>query len=355
MFEPPRCPNAACAMHSAPEPRFFTRQGFYRPKCRAVPVPRFCCRHCRRGFSRQTFRVDYRDHKPHLNARLFWLLASGVGLRHSARNLQLSRHCAELKFRKIARAAGQLHDNLLDPFRGGCELEMDELVTFESSRLVRPLTLPILIEARSLFVIAARSAPIRPSGKKSPKRAAAIARDEKRCGRRFDESKACVSRVLASGARCCKELALVVLRTDQKELYVPLAKQAFGERRLVHLRSSSKLPRTPANPIFRINFTAALARDLNGRLRRRSWLASKKRSFLDLQLGLFMTYRNYIRRRVNRRPGTAAMKLGLMERALTPDEALGWRQDWGERSIHPTSDGRRSIGEVKAARRGAVA
>ena len=80
MFEPPRCPNEACAMHAAPEGRFYIRRGHYRAQCRPHPIPRFRCRTCGRNFSRQTFRHDYRDIKPHLNARVIEWLCSGVGV-----------------------------------------------------------------------------------------------------------------------------------------------------------------------------------------------------------------------------------------------------------------------------------
>ncbi len=108
MFIPPHCPNLSCAAHDpAFVPprgrRFFTCRGYYRPKCRNHPIPRFQCRICKLGFSRQTFRYDYCDHKPHLNARLLELIRNGHGLRQSGRELKLSRRCTQLKARKISR------------------------------------------------------------------------------------------------------------------------------------------------------------------------------------------------------------------------------------------------------------
>ena len=73
MFQPPRCPNRACAAHARPDPGFCIRHGSYSPACRSAPVPRFRCKSCRRTFSRQTFRMDFADHRPDLNARLFTL------------------------------------------------------------------------------------------------------------------------------------------------------------------------------------------------------------------------------------------------------------------------------------------
>ena len=88
VFCPPRCPNPDCPAHRVEKlgrTDFYDRKGYYHPKCRARPVPRFKCKVCNRGFSRQTFRQDYCDNKPHLNARLFDLLASGLGLRQASR------------------------------------------------------------------------------------------------------------------------------------------------------------------------------------------------------------------------------------------------------------------------------
>lgn len=350
MFTPPRCPNPLCPMHRAPEPLFFKRKGFYLPKCRSVPVPRFQCKVCRLGFSRQTFRVDYRDHKPHVNAQLVKLLASGIGLRQSARIVPLARKSTELKFRKLARQLCFLNVNLRQPFPEGSEFEFDEMVTFETCKVTRPLTLPVLIEAKTLLVVAAEPAPIRPFGKKTPARAARIAAYEKAHGKRRDRSRRAILRVLSAAGAATRHLEKVVLRTDEKPVYKPLAAQVFGAERLAHEQFSSRLPRTPRNPIFRINLTAAVARDLNGRLRRRSWLASKQAHFLQQQLGLFMCWRNFVRRRVNSDRRTPAMALGWLERRLSTEQLLGWRQDWRKRSGHPLSRDAQAITDFNEAR-----
>ena len=352
MFTPPRCPNARCSAHNAEHyrgPTFFIRRGFYYPKCRAHRIPRFCCKVCGRGFSRQTFRMDYRDHKPHLNAPLFDMLASGMGLRQSGRILKLSRRCTELKARKMQHHLGHLDRNLLDQLPGGSTLQLDEMETFETERAVCPVTLPIVIERQSMLIVAAASAPIRPSGRMSKSRMKAVQRRAKAEGRRRNQSIECLRRVFSRTARYCKKMRYVQLDSDEKTVYPPLARRAFG-RRLRHSRYSSKLPRDTKNPLFRINLTNAMARDLNGRLRRRSWLVSKQRQFLDLQLNIFMAFRNYVRPRFNGERETPAQRVGLVSRPIRPQELLGWRQDWGWFSIHPL-DYRNSIRESRARER----
>ncbi|MEM7205937.1 MAG: hypothetical protein AAF628_37125, partial [Planctomycetota bacterium] len=103
------------------------------------------------------------------------------------------------------------------------------------------------------------------------------------------------------------------------------------------------------NPLFPINHTEAMARNLTGRLRRESWLVSKRRWFLNRQLALYCAYRNFVRPRFNRDRSTPAQLLGWLHRPLTANEVFSWRQDWGTLSGHPVSRDARAIREALAA------
>ena len=337
MFAPPFCPHRDCPRHVDPEPRFAVRYGSYQPTCRAHPVQRFRCRSCQRTFSRQTFRMDYRDHRPHLNARLFRSIASGVGIRQSARNLGLSLRCTELKLRKIARHLRRLNLNLRRPLPDEASFHFDELETYEGQRNTRPLSVPVLIESRSRFIVWAESATIRPRGKMTRKRRKAVEEADRRHGVRKDRSRRGVRRTLERGANLTRGSERVALETDEKSSYPKLARAAFGRARLEHRRTNSRLVRATWNPLFAINHEEAVMRDLMGRLRRDSWLVSKKRRYLDLGLQLHMAYRNLVRKRFNYDQESPAELLGFVSKRLTEGQLLSWRQDWRERSIHPLS------------------
>jgi len=337
MFLPPRCPYSDCSMHRAPEGRFYYRHGTYRSHARAHPVPRFLCRTCRRTFSRQTFRADYRDRRPDLNATLYRLLNSGVGLRQSARLLGLSRQCVEEKFRKLATHCRGLNRNLRGQLRLGHSFQFDEFETYEGRRNTRPLTVPVLIERETRFIIWAEAATIRPRGTMTEARNRAIAREEERMGRRRDQSRTAIRNTLRHGTEVSRDLGFILFETDEKTSYSSHAGQAWPDKRIVHRTTNSKDPRTPWNPLFPINHTEARLRDLISRLRRESWLVSKKRERLDLHLQLHMTWLNYHRPRFNRDEQSPAELLGWTPRRLSEGEILGWRQDWGSQSIHPLS------------------
>jgi len=350
MFVPPYCPHRDCSQHVDPEPRFCRRHGSYRPRCRPRSVPRFLCRFCERTFSRQTFRMDYRDHRPDLNPRLFTALASGLGIRQSARILGLSLRCTELKFRKIARHLRRLNLNLRTHLRGLGRFHFDELETYEGQRNARPLSVPVLIESHSRYIVWAESATIRPRGKMTAKRRRAVARAESRHGARKDLSRRGVARTLARGAAMAAEAEEVKLETDEKSSYPGLAAKAFGEHRLTHRQTNSKLVRATWNRLFAINHEEAVMRDLMGRLRRESWLVSKMRRYLDLGLQLHMAFRNLVRRRFNYDEWSPAQWLGFAPCRLTPQEVLSWRQERGAQSVHPLSRRGRTLEQWRTRR-----
>lgn len=349
MFNPPFCPHRGCANHDSPPAKFCIRFGTYIARCRPRPVPRFKCKACKRTFSRQTFRADYWDQKPHLNAPLFELLAAGVGLRESARNLGLSLRATELKARKIARQARQLNLNLQRSLPKGSSLQFDEIETYEGRRNTRPLTVPVLIEAGSRAIIWAESAPIRPRGKMTKRRRRAIAADEKRYGHRKDGSIQAIRRTLARAVPLVQNQSCLLIDTDKKAIYPSLIAQAFEGIHLVHRRTSSFDERDTSNPLFPINQTEAVMRDLTGRLRRESWLVSKKRRWLDVALHIFVAKRNLVRSRFNKDKVSAAQLVGWVTRRLSVRDVLSWKQSFGRRSMHPLSRRGLSIEAVQAA------
>jgi hypothetical protein len=277
---------------------------------------------------------------------VFEFLASGVGLRQTARIVGLTKRNLELKVRKISRHLRSLHLNLHGQFHEGASFLMDEMETFENERGVQPVTVPVLIEKQSMFISFVDAAPIRPTGKMSKSRLSAFQRHEKRCGRRPNKSRESLTRLFRWLGKHAKGAWPVVLNSDEKILYGYLGRRQFGKR-LVHLKTNSKVLRATWNPLFKINLTNAIARDINGRLRRRSWLVSKRRRLLRLQLFLHAAYRNYIRTRFNRDAATPGQLLGFMPRRVGFTELLSWRQDWGAASIHPLSRASVSVADYR--------
>lgn len=236
-FKPPRCPYPDCrrfthpevSSHEKPRRQFWHRHGTYRTRCRGR-VPRFRCSSCRRTFSYQTFRHDYRDKKPHLNAEVFDRLIASGGLRETACRLHLTRNNLEQKHRKIARTLGLLHQNMLQDFPEESQFLLDEMESFEDNRRTRPVTIPVLVEKNSYFVVGSDCAPIRPRGRMTPERRRAIAEDELRFGRRQDRSIPCLENLLGRLVPHVRHHGRVLARHRQEEgLWLP-GTEGLGSR-----------------------------------------------------------------------------------------------------------------------------
>ncbi len=363
MFEPPRCPYSECAMHAAPLRDFFIRRGSYRSSVKPHPVPRFQCRACLRRFSRQTFRHDYRDKKPHLNVSVIEYLCSGVGYRQTARMIALTRRNLVNKARKIQRTVGELDRNLLEragelncaaPGDTPLTLQFDEFETYEMCRNTMPLSVPTAVESVSRLILGAIAAPIRPRGSMPKGRLARIERHSEMYGERVDRSAEACRKVFRRVAMFSPAAKSVHLDTDFKSSYPRYAQEAFGAADLVHRQTLGSGPRGEHSPLAAINLTEAMMRDCNGRLRRESWLVSKRCRYLNLALGLYCGWRNWSQPRFNRDSECPGEIAGIAERRIRRGELVGWRQDWGLQSPSPYGQGRSTVGEEWTSRRSAA-
>ena len=326
MFVPPFCPYLSCSFHREPVPRFFLRKGSYHPRCRNHPVPRFRCRSCGRSFSRQSFRADYRQKKPHLNAPFLHLMVSCVGLRQAARCLRVARRTVERRFVWLADHAAHYHGNRLRGALVSGPFQLDEMESFESNRY-QPVTVPVLIHRKTFFLVAAAVGPLRRKGRMTRRQR------EKRCehealhGRRPSRSDAAVRRVLEALRPLTAAASPVILDSDHKPLYGRLGREIFGDRFRWRVHSASTR-RDRTNPLFPINHTNARLRHFLARLRRRSWCVSKRRRALEDHLGVVALWSNYCRGITNRTGTTPAQALGLAKRAYRAEEVLAWKQNW---------------------------
>ena len=175
------------------------------------------------------------------------------------------------------------------------------------------------------------------------KRIERIERHAGRYGARVDESAEACRRVLKHAAAFRPAAPSVRLNTDCKTTYPGFAAEAFAGLSLEHEQTLGSDPRGARSPLAAINLTEAMMRDLGGRIRRQSWLVSKAYKYLNLQLGMYMAWRNWARPRFNRDKKCPGEIAGIASRRLRPGELIGWRQDWGGRSPSPYGNGERAV------------
>jgi hypothetical protein len=319
-FHPTFCPRPACPSHSG-TPFTYRRRGQFQRRCDRRIVQRFVCLSCARGFSEQTFHLDYRLKRPQLLARFFLDRVSKVTHRQSARNHACSRSTEERHFRRLCGHCDAFHRLRLAEVasRGGLgeDFLLDELETYEHHRTQKPLTVPILIEGKSGFVIDARVGALAPRGKKTRRPEGEV--------KRRSESRKVVKAAFERLRDVCPKSRMIRVRTDHKRSYAKLLRELFGQRCL-HQRTISTRRRDGGNPLCPINHTLARLRDNVSRLVRETWAAAKLGRWLEGQLAIWICYRNYVRGKTNREVRiTPAVALGVQAQRWQVRELLEWR------------------------------
>lgn len=331
-FTPPVCPYAGCASHQPSQPFLWQRKGFYTRRCDARLVPRFRCLRCRRSFSSQSFRLDVRLRKPWLDLPIAHALCAKTTLRKLAEVLAVKRRTIERRLDRLGRHCQAFHLWMLERHRqqgSGLPslMSLDELETFEGDRLLGPVTVPVLVEPRTLFVVDLSTAPLPARGRLSAWDQLRKAQKEERQGRRVSGSSTAVCQCLATWRRFGpKPGSHIELHTDRKLAYRKLYRETFPGYIRSHARVSSKDKRDRRNALFASNFTNAMLRDGLSRLVRESWGHSKTRLRLELHLWVWAVFRNYVRG-ITRKDWakSSAMALGIASCKLPWRDLLRWR------------------------------
>jgi len=327
-FQPSFCPCKSPECESSTSFQY-QRRGRFRRACDGREVQRFQCKRCGGTFSTQTFRVDYRTRRPALDRKIFSTLISKVTQRQAARDLHCDRGLVARRLETWGEHCRAFHESLLYP-RGSLQpwqgrFLLDELETYEHSRRLKPLTVPLLVHKPSHCILHAAVGTLPARKPLSEANQRKLARMENPDKKRRSESREKVAECFDVLREIAPGNGVVIVDTDEKYTYRALLRERFGQR-LVHTRTNSKVPRSYRNPLFVVNHTFAMLRDGLSRLVRRNWGASKEREKLEWHLWIYIAWRNYVRPITNaRRHETAAMAAGLAPRMLEVSELLQWR------------------------------
>ena len=260
---PPFCPNRNCPTHTEPldsNQSWFIRRG-YRVTKAFGKVPKFQCRHCRTGFSSQTFSIDYWVHRPVPYPLIQNLLVGGSGIRQASRTLGVSTRLLANRHLRLARTSMVLHADGTDDFALKEPLVLDGFESFAFSQYY-PNNLNLLVTGDSQFVLGMTGTVLRRKGRMTKAQKIRREKLEK------------LWKAPSNGIfKSCKELFQygchlsfgsrrlpIEFRTDEKQEYGwALGKlEPYGSWReaglLVHSTTPSKQSRTCENPLFPVNY-----------------------------------------------------------------------------------------------------
>jgi hypothetical protein len=266
---PPFCPNKDCSCHVDPlspqarelaRRRWYKRNGSY-PTAIRGEVTRFKCRVCGRGFSEQTFSLDYYVKRTIDYRRLRELLGACSSVRAASRILRCSCDSVTNRTSRLARQCISAHARLVAESELAEDQAADGFQSFAVSQYF-PNNITILVGSNSQLVSFGDYVTLRRSGRMTPV--------QKRLRSAFDALYRCPPKALtASFTELLEHLHRrlqrsthrpVVLDTDRKlEYRQALAahtglKQAIERGEFAHRLTDSRAVRDRRNPLFAVNY-----------------------------------------------------------------------------------------------------
>ena len=267
---PPFCPNPLCRLHDrqqaaemrGPQGSWYWRKGVRKLKD-GRSVQRYQCTFCHTCFSSRTFSVDYWE-KRHLNyRRLLQMLVSCMSQRAIARAFGCSPKTVENKIGRLTRQAVGVKAALRAEAMLAEDLVADGFESYTVSQYW-PNNFHLLVGKESQFVYYLNYAQLRRKGRMRPwqQEKARRLREEvplepAQIRLRFTELSCELTRLQPRSAGKQR----LFLHTDEKKEYAEvLSPLIYGGAapgkgyRLIHQRTSGKVPRDSANPLFSVNY-----------------------------------------------------------------------------------------------------
>jgi transposase-like protein len=324
-FQPRFCPWPSCVSHREPSSAhaWFTRHGvFIRQNDRRV-VPRFRCRGCRRTFSQQSFAVSYYLKRPELSVPIAAGLLAGSAHRQLGRSLGCAPSTVTRRSARLGRHSLLLLSLALEALPVVSEpVVVDHFESFAFSQ-DHPFGLATLVGQRSWFLFGLDPAPHRRGGRRTP----AQRRRWRERGWRAPVRGGYVRsfrRVLDFlGNRAPRGGALTLITDGHPAYRQALAGHHSRER--FHHRAYPNPPRGPMGAprsrearvrdveLFASDLLHSLIRHSCAHHRRETIAFGRRLNALLERAALLAVWRNFVKRRSERRRGVAtpAMLLGL--------------------------------------------
>lgn len=315
MHRPPFCPHKGCACHVDPispqaaslsRRKWFKRNGSYWTMVRGS-VTRFKCLVCNRGFSEQTFSLDYYVKRIIDYKQIERSLISCASVRTTSRSIGCSCDSLTNRASRLSRQCISAHARLVPSFKLTEDLAADGFQSFVVNQYF-PNNIHLLVGSSSQFVCFCDHVTLRRSGRMTEfqkRKRAALECLFRPCPQAIRLSFAELlthlhSRLLAGSRRPLH------LHTDEKTDYQRALKanhelsEAISRGEFAHRQTSSRAPRTRSNPLFPVNYIdRELRKDLAEHVRQTVRFARNVNHCME-RLSIYLLHHNVSKRyRIN--------------------------------------------------------
>jgi len=293
-FIPPYCPNHKCSFHSSGHKKliFFHRHGTKKLKRFPYLSYRFRCKKCRRSFASSYFRLDYKEKYWGFNEQIWNFHRLGVSKREIGRILCVSEHLVRIRLSKMAQWSLLKHAKLIENLKISEPIVYDGLENFSFSQY-DPNNINHAIGKDSLFTYDFNFCPINRKGRMS----------ERQVKRKkiLEKVHGCypIGAIRTSTTNLLRRLEerseVLLLYTDCHFQYKRSINIDLKDKKIKHIRISSKIARNYKNHLFAVNNIDLQARHNLAAFKRETIAFSKHSIAMVDSFILYFTYRNYMR------------------------------------------------------------
>lgn len=200
--------------------------------------------------------------------------------RRMARVLDIDPKTVQRKFLLLAKLSKEAHQKRLESGQiKVSSVEFDEMESFEHTRL-KPLTIAVAVDDSSGLILEMRAARI-------PAKGPTAKLSQKLYGQQPNNKIAACAETLMSVGKCligsdCK------IKTDGSRYYRTYVPKFLPKATHIPINNIKKKNRN----LFTLNYTAAKIRNDLSRMRRKTWVTTKKLENLQAHLDLYIAYNN---------------------------------------------------------------
>lgn len=295
-FHPPFCPNPRCRHHRKPVgSRWFVRNGSYRSAAFGS-VPRFRCSSCGRGFSSQTFSIDYYA-KRIINYRtLFQHLISASGTRDLQRFLKCSTSSVQNRCMRLARNCLAIHSCISSTRPITPNIATDGLQSFCLSQYF-PNYINILVDSESQFLHEMNFSILRRGGRMTDEQKRRRAEFESKWKADPKAVQWSMEGLFSHLDRRCMKEEVIHIDCDEHQGYTRAIRTVWGSgsSRITVRCTSSRKRRDHRNPLFPVNYLdRQIRKDLSDHVRETvQW--AKNSNDMMARLAIYQVFHNYIK------------------------------------------------------------
>jgi hypothetical protein len=243
-------------------------------------VQKYQCKTCGKFFSDQTGTLTYREHKPKATLEVFKWYSSGTTQRRLGKNLGIAKKTVERKFLRLALYARMFHEQQIeDGHLASAYVFFDEMETFEHSKL-KPVSIALAVQAKTGKILDAKVA------RSHPKR---NAKESRKQYPHWKNNSVEARRSVMKTIQKCGSDGLVIA-TDKHKSYPALVRSTVPEAKIEQFRRKAFY--ASYDPLFWLQHICARIRADLSRMRRRTWVTTKKMERLQAHLDLYIAYNN---------------------------------------------------------------